>query len=67
VDNNEMMEDSRHYNKGHPMVFHLGHFQSIKCWELAIISMQAGEEIDMICPHYYAYGGTGKYSHFGSK
>lgn len=29
--------------------------------------MQAGEEIDMVCPHYYAYGGDEKYSHFGAK
>jgi hypothetical protein len=29
--------------------------------------MQAGEEVDMICPHYYAYGGEEKWSHFGAK
>ena len=66
-DGGEQMEDSRKYLKGHPMVFHLGHFQSVKCWELAIVSMQAGEVVDMDCPHYYAYGGTEKWSHFGAK
>jgi hypothetical protein len=29
--------------------------------------MQAGEVVDMDCPHYYAYGGTEKWSHFGAK
>lgn len=48
-------------------MFHLGHWESIKCWELAIVSMQAGEVVDMECPHYYAYGGTEKWSHFGAK
>ena len=61
------MQDSRKFKKGHPMVFHLGHYQSIKCWELAIISMQAGEVVDMDCPSYFAYGGAPYQSHFGAK
>ena len=45
--NGELMEDSKHFKQGHPLVFQLGHFQSIKCWELAIANMQAGETIDI--------------------
>jgi len=67
TDNHEIMEDSRGFKKGHPMTFRLGHWESNKCWELAIVSMQAGEEVDMVCPHYYAYGGVEKWSHFGAK
>ena len=65
-DRGELMEDSRHYKQGHPLVFQLGHFQSVKCWELAIVNMQAGESIDMQCPSYFANGGNELYTHFGS-
>lgn len=37
-----------------------------KCWEIALVSLKAGEKIRMKCPAHYAYGGTEKYSHFGS-
>jgi hypothetical protein len=39
TDNHEIMEDSRNYKKGHPLTFRLGHWESNKCWELAIVSM----------------------------
>ena len=62
----EKLEDTRNYKKGKPISFHMGYYQAPKCWEIALISLKAGESIKMRCPAFYAYGGEEKYSHFGS-
>lgn len=63
---NDPVEDSRKYEEGQPMTFLMGHYDVPKCWEIALISMHAGESLSMKCPAFYAYGGHERYSHFGS-
>lgn len=62
----EKLEDTEVYKMGLPISFLIGYYQVPKCWEIALVSLRAGEKIRMRCPAHYAYGGTEKYSHFGS-
>lgn len=62
----EKLEDTEVYKMGLPISFLIGYYQVPKCWEIALVSLKAGEKIKMRCPAHYAYGGTEKYSHFGS-
>lgn len=62
----EKLEDSETYKLGLPMSFLIGYYQVPKCWEIALVSLRAGEKVRMRCPAHYAYGGAEKYSHFGS-
>ena len=45
-----------------PMVYQLGHYYSMKCWEMAAVNMHAGEQFLMECPEYYAHGGAPCYA-----
>ena len=44
----------------------MGKYEVPKCWDIALVSMHAGEKFKIKCPAHYAYGGEEKYSHFGS-
>jgi len=45
-----------------PLEFQLGRYYPVKCWDLAIINMHAGEKFEIACPSYYARGGQSFYS-----
>jgi len=38
----------------------------VKCWDMAVVNMHAGEKIKMFCPAHWANGGAEVYSHFDS-
>jgi len=44
------------------MVFQLGRYRVVKCWELAIINMHAGEQFKLACPAYLSHGGHAYYA-----
>jgi FKBP-type peptidyl-prolyl cis-trans isomerase len=66
---NNMMKvlDSRKVNDGKPITFQQGNFHVVKCWDLSVILLHAGERIKIACPAYLANGGAEMYSHIGSK
>jgi FKBP-type peptidyl-prolyl cis-trans isomerase len=39
----------------------------VKCWDLAVILLHAGEQIKISCPAYLANGGAEMYSQIDSK
>lgn len=59
--------DSRKVNGGKPMTFQQGSFHVVKCWELAVVALHAGEQARVACPAYLSNGGAEAYSHMGSK
>ena len=61
----EKLEDTEAHQLGLPVSFLIGYYQVPKCWEIALVSLRAGEKIKMRCPPHYAYGGSEKYGHFG--
>ena len=71
IDNNntvlEYMDkvlDSRKKKNGRPLVFHGGQYEVVKCWDMAVPLMHAGEAITLECPAHFALGGQEKYSDF---
>jgi len=44
----------------------MGHYQVVKCWDMAAVNMHAGEKIKMFCPAHFANGGNEIYGHFDS-
>ena len=44
----------------------MGHYQVVKCWDMAAANMHAGEKIKMFCPSQLANGGAEVYGHFDS-
>ena len=68
-DGNNMLQvlNSRKINNGKPVTFQQGNFHVVKCWDLAVILLQSGENIRISCPAYLANGGAESYSHFGSQ
>ena len=64
MNNGEIVQDSK--KAGGPIVFRIGHYQVVKCWDMAAVNMHAGEKIKMFCPSKYANGGAEVYGHFDS-
>jgi hypothetical protein len=60
----ELVQDSK--KAGGPIVFQMGHYQVVKCWDMAAVNMHAGEKIKMFCPAHFANGGAEIYGHFDS-
>ena len=44
--------------KSAPKIFVIGHFDSIKCFDLILPQMKQGEEADVFCPYNLAYGNS---------
>ena len=68
-DGSKMMKvlDSRKVNDGKPITFQQGNFHVVKCWDISVILLHAGEKLKISCPAYLANGGSEEYSHIGSK
>jgi len=62
--NGELVQDSK--KAGGPIVFQIGHYQVVKCWDMAAVNMHAGEKIKMFCPSHWANGGAEVYGSFNS-
>ena len=43
-------EDSREYKKKRPVVFKIGTFHVAECWDVALVTLHAGESITIKCP-----------------
>ena len=65
MEGGRLVEDSRHFRKGYPAVFMLGHYQAHRCWDLTLSHMKGGQSVTVQCPAYLAYGDSDHYSHFG--
>jgi FKBP-type peptidyl-prolyl cis-trans isomerase len=59
--------DSKKGNDGKAITFQQGHFHVVKCWDLAVILLHAGEKIRISCPAYLSNGGAEAYSQMDSK
>ena len=68
-DGSKMMKvlDSRKVNDEKPITFQQGNFHVVKCWDISVILLHAGEKLKISCPAYLANGGSEEYSHIGSK
>lgn len=45
-----------------PFMFQLGKYHTVKCQELAAVSMHAGEQFQIACPEHLAHGGKSFYA-----
>ena len=62
-----LVESSRDFHQGFPRVFQLGNYQVMRCWDLTLMNMKGGQNIEVYCPSEYAYGDVETYNHFGSE
>ena len=60
------VQDSDTHYKGYPMTFQQGHYQVIKCFDMTVFNLFAGQSVGLKCPAHYANGGAEVYGDYDS-
>lgn len=50
------------WQDGKPLTFQQGKFQVVKCWDISVLMLHAGEKVKISCPAYLSHGGRTVYS-----
>lgn len=58
----QVLNSYKKRGEGNPIVYPLGEYKSVRCWEYAIPHMHENERFKMFCPEYFARGGESFYS-----